>query len=157
MATDQKTKRPAKKNEHPHRKKMNEVKAAEIAARQIKALDLRIAGGSYRKIGEQLSISYNQAMLDVKAALDALQSDVLDKADRLRSVELHRLDVMTVHAMNVMTTKDMPSEIRLKAIDRLVKITGERAKLLGLYMPYKVEHSGAVDFTTFLQELEGED
>ena len=64
---------------------------AEVLARQLKALEYRIGGWSYRKIGEKLGISYEQVRRDVDGELKRLADENLDKADELRQLELERL------------------------------------------------------------------
>jgi hypothetical protein len=146
--------RPKKLNEHPQKKKKDEVEAAVISKRRQDALDLRIAGASYRAIADRLKVSPGTAMTDVKAALEELADKEGERAAELRGLELHRLDLLMVHGFAVLQSKGATDGMKLKAIDRLVRITGERAKMLGLYMPQRIEHSGAVDFTAFLRELE---
>lgn len=149
--------RPKKTAENPRKKKNDEVTAAALATRRIDALELRIAGASYRAIADRLKVSPATAMLDVKAALEELADKEGERAAELRGLELHRLDLLMVHGFAVLQSKGVTDTIKLKAIDRLVRITGERSKLLGLYMPQRIEHSGAVDFTAFLRELEADD
>src|SRR6266542_3648245 len=72
------------------------------AARRQQALDLRKAGASYRAIGAQLNISEAQAHRDVKAALARLAELELESADELRTMELDRLDALTLEASRIL-------------------------------------------------------
>src|SRR6266511_4597608 len=120
------------------------------AARRQQALDLRKAGSSYRAIGAQLNISEAQAHRDVKAALARLAEMELASADELRTMELLRLDKLMLEAARILAathpyvaggkvllnlTDDGP---KLQAIDRLLRISESRRKLLGLDAPPKV-------------------
>ncbi len=58
----------------------------------IQALELRAAGASFRQIGEALSVSKPRAFRIVRKALDELVEHCTDTAERVRQLELHRLD-----------------------------------------------------------------
>src|SRR5262245_26206534 len=73
------------------------------AARRQQALELRKAGASYRAIGAQLNISEAQAHRDIKAALARLAELELASADELRTMELARLDRLTIEAARVLS------------------------------------------------------
>lgn len=128
------------------------------AERRQQALELRKAGHSYRAIGAELGMSEAQAHRDVKAALTRLAQMELASADELRTMELTRLDTLAVEAMRVLLathplisggkvlsgfteegtaiglTDDGP---KLAAIERLIRISESRRKLLGLDAPAK--------------------
>jgi len=134
----------------------------EASERRLQALELRKAGQGYRAIGAQLGISEAQAHRDVKAALVRLAELELESADELRTMELARLDTLQVAAMRVLLsthplvsggkvlsrftsdgeaiglTDDGP---RLAAIDRLLRISESRRKLLGLDAPQAIDVS----------------
>lgn len=119
------------------------------AERRQKALDLRKAGNSYRAIGAQLNISEAQAHTDVQTALARLAALELASADELRTLELARLDTLAVEAARILSEthpyvsggKVLPNIAddgpRLQAIDRLLRISESRRKLLGLDAPAK--------------------
>lgn len=118
--------------------KKRDAQTIEIQQRRIKALELRRQGYSYRVIGATLGIEESQAHRDVMAALSKLAAVEKDKADELRQLELTRLDSL------YLTLEPMLKVKNLGAIDRALKIIEQRAKLLGLALPSKVEHSGSV-------------
>ncbi len=129
------------------------------ADRRVRALELRKAGASYRAIGRELDISEAQAHRDVKAALAKLAELEQASAEEYRTMELLRLDGLALAASRILTsphplvsggkvlsgftgkgmaiglTDDGP---KLAAIDRLLRISESRRKLLGLDAPAKV-------------------
>lgn len=120
------------------------AKQAEDAARlavQEQALELRIAGASFRAIAKQLGIGLRQAYELVSDGLAALKDDRDDAAERLRALEVERCDRMTL----ALGRKVVNGEER--AVRAAVAVMDRRAKLLGLDAPVKVEHSdgGLVD------------
>jgi hypothetical protein len=106
------------------------------AARRQKALDLRIAGASYRQIGQQLGVSHVTAYHDVDAALEELAALQRGKAEKLREIELDRCEKMTLGLWPKVRQGDE------KAVRALVSVMDRRAKLLGLDQPSRVEHAG---------------
>jgi len=129
-------------------KKTDETKIG-AAERRYQALELRKQGNSYRAIGAALGVSEAQSHTDVQRALRALAALEQASAEELRTMELERLDTLTVEAARVLSathplvsggkvlddlTDDGP---KLAAIDRLLRISESRRKLLGLDAPSK--------------------
>lgn len=136
-------------------KKTDQVRIA-AAERRGQALELRKAGQSFRAIGAALGVSEAQAHHDVRHALARLAELELASADELRALELARLDTLTEEAVRVLSathplvsggkvlsgftedgtaiglTDDGP---KLAAIDKLIRISESRRKLLGLDKP----------------------
>lgn len=117
------------------------------AVRRLRALELRLDGQSYRAIGAQLGVSGKTAWEDVQASLSELAALELANAAELRALELERLDTLTIEAARILRaphpyvaggkvlpdlTDDGP---KLQAIDRLLRISESRRKLLGLDAP----------------------
>jgi hypothetical protein len=100
-----------------------------MAARADQALDLRIAGATYRQIAAQLHCSAKTAYFDVQTALGALDAVIAKKAERVRDLEVARLDRLNV-ALAAGIKAGNPG-----AIFAAVKIMERRAKLLGLDAP----------------------
>jgi hypothetical protein len=119
----------ARKDAHPG--------ASEAATdRRQKAFELRKAGVGYRAIAAQLGVSQGQACKDVKRVLKALSELEQQEADSYRTMELQRLDGMLLA---------ISTQVRaghLGAIDRALKISESRRKLLGIDAPTRSEHSG---------------
>jgi hypothetical protein len=93
----------------------------------IQALELRAAGASFRQIGEALSVSKPRAFRIVRKALDELVEHCTDTAERVRQLELHRLDR---YRLALDSRKSDP-----RTVDTLIRITERVAKLHGLDAP----------------------
>src|SRR4029450_3132585 len=64
--------------------------------RAVKALDLRIDGATYRQIGAHLGVSECTAYHDVQDELGRLDAIGKEKPERLRELEIRRLDALTM-------------------------------------------------------------
>ena len=100
----------------------------------IQALELRAAGASFRQIGEALSVSKPRAFRIVRKALDELVLHCQDTAERVRQLELYRLDRMRL-ALD-------PKKGDPRVADTLIRISERVAKLHGLDAPQRIEASG---------------
>jgi len=133
---------------------LNATRHAQAVKLRQKCLDLRVAGMSCQQIADQLGIARITAARHVAKALDDLSKQTQDNAERLRRLELERLDKLQRAAERVLArnhvyvssgkvvvddgaklTDDGPV---LQAIDRLLRIGERRAKLLGLDAPTKI-------------------
>lgn len=97
-----------------------------------KALELRRAGASYRDIGRTMGVSVAIAHKYVTRGMKRLVARCEEKAEDVRSMELDRLDKLQL-AIWPQATKG-----HLQAVDRMLKIMDQRAKLLGTYAPTKI-------------------
>lgn len=100
-----------------------------IAQRRQLALELRKGGASYRQIGEQLGTTHATAFRDVMACLAELAEKRLEETQRLRALELARLDDLLL----ALHTKAKNGN--LGAVDRVLKVIELRARLTGLLTP----------------------
>jgi hypothetical protein len=100
----------------------------------ILALELRASGASFRQIGEALSVSKPRAFRIVRRALDELVEHCTDTAERVRQLELHRLDR---YRLALDSRKSDP-----RTVDTLIRISERVAKLHGLDAPQRIEASG---------------
>jgi len=107
------------------------------AERQQQALDLRIAGATYRQIGQQLGVSVKTAYNDVDAALEELAVLRRGKAEKLQEIELDRCEKLTIGLWPKVRQGDA------QAVRAVVAVMDRRAKLLGLDTPTKHEVGGA--------------
>ncbi len=116
------------------------------------ALSMRCDGASYAAIAKALGISDVQAQRRVKRELRRIPKD---EADECRAIELARLDDLTGRAVAVMASCD--PELQLKAIDRVLRISESRRRMLGLDAPTKVDAIGimgaAFDSATTADEV----
>lgn len=105
---------------------VNEVSAA---MKQRRALELRIAGHTFEEIASELGYTYPSG---AKKAVDtALFKTLKEPAERLRDLEVARMDVMLKSLWpDVLAGKARSVEVAIKVLER-------RAKLLGLDAPLK--------------------
>ena len=95
-----------------------------------KAIDLRSTGASYDGIGRGMGISKTRAYQLVLAGMVDLDKELKESADRLRTLELLRLDaIQCAHWPNAHIPRH---------VDVILKVMERRAKLLGLDAPTKV-------------------
>lgn len=108
---------------------------AEAKMRAAKALELRMEGKTFSVIAQEAGYNSPQAAHDaVKRALDAT---LREPADRLRALELERLDVLwQIQYLNAQAGD-------VQAMAACMKIMERRAKLLGLDAAVKAEVTGA--------------
>lgn len=112
--------------------KVTKAKLA-VRERQKSALELRLAGETFQSIADKLACSKHTAHRLVEAALEAT---IKEPAERVREMELHRLDGMFAGFW--------PQAQRGDAVAAAgcLKVMEHRAKLLGLYAPEPVRGSG---------------
>ncbi len=103
-------------------------------ARQLRALELRLAGVTYEQIAEQLGYAGRSGAF--KAVNTALKETLREPAEELRTLSAERLDRATLAIWRAVSAGD------LQAIDRLLRIEARRARLLGLDAPSRQELSG---------------
>jgi hypothetical protein len=129
------------------------------AERDAEAARLRSRGLTYRQIAAELGVDVANAHRAVKRALDAV---VAEPAADAVAFELERLDALYARALEVMEShhvtvsngrvvalndEPLPDDGPvLAAIDRLVRISESRRKLLGLDSPTKMAVSGGLTY-----------
>lgn len=91
-------------------------------------LRLRCAGLSLRAIGARVGLSHQGVSDRITAALAEL---VNPAAEEFRQLEAARLNDLTSRAYEVLDGAE-GDEVKLKAIDRLTRLSESRRKLLGL-------------------------
>jgi hypothetical protein len=121
--------------------------ALDTARRRAFVLELRKRGKSYRVIaeaakqqfGDELPRGWDEryAYKDVRRELDRLKEDTAEDALAVKQIELERLD-MVVSAL-----ADQVKRGHLGAIDRWIRASESRRKLLGVDAPQRQEHTGA--------------
>lgn len=135
----------------------------EIAERSARAIGLRKTGASYRAIAatiaREFGISYSEAQAhnDVTRELTRINEDLAHDADCLRTMELERLDTYLLTIARDIQKGDFG------AIDRALKISERRCKLLGLDAPVELRVRELVnahvesEFNLFFQAIEDDD
>lgn len=96
------------------------------------AVELRMAGLTYAKIGQQIGLSESQTYKTIQKALSESVERTQKDSDQIVEMELLRLDRISQTLWTNVVKGD------LKAIDRYIKVMQQRAKLLGLDAPLKV-------------------
>lgn len=99
------------------------------AARQREAFALRLAGKTYREIGELLDMSGPHAFRLVTAEIERTAAEAREEIDAMRALEMARLDAMQAAIWPAALAGD------LSALDRFLRISARRAALLGLDRP----------------------
>jgi hypothetical protein len=114
----------------------------ETAERERKALELRKAGASFDEIAKALDYADKSgAFYAIKRAL----SDIVPPAvDEMRTLEGERLDALLAAVWKQAMDGD------LKAVDRVLRIIDQRARLLGLNAPVQVGLNGEVVTYTYV-------
>lgn len=116
-----------------------------ITLRRAEAVKLRARGKGFQEIADTLQIGLATAHLDVRTAMTEIAKEAEENVLAERGTELSRLERALQVVEAVLTsapTADNGDELQLKALDRLMKIQDQRAKLLGLYSAEKREVSG---------------
>ncbi len=122
--------------------KKSSAKAIGIQQRRRQVLELRRNGASIRAIAETLGYSHQLIHKDLKVALQAAIQQNTQSAEQNRQLELERLD-----ALYLRVSKEVFNHVKtldIQAVNTLLKISEQRAKLLGLNAPeaqsIRVEH-----------------
>ncbi len=137
------------------------------AERRAEIVRLRDEGLTFREISAEIGLSlravwkhYQNAMRDIPAGIVEAHAEnaAVRKAEQLRRIDMQReavVEVMTAKHVTVSqgrVVRDDDGEPILDdapvlaAVDRLVKLDDEEAKLLGLYAEQKISHSGGVTY-----------
>lgn len=98
----------------------------DLAASDITAVELRIAGLSYRQIAQQMGVARSTAHEKVRRALARWGSETVEEYRRL---ELMRLDQATAAVWPQVVSRQPD----LRATRTFLQIVDRRARLLGLY------------------------
>ena len=123
------------------RKDANRAEKLTAAERRPRVLELKKAGASVRAIARALDVGATTVQRDLDLALGELAAEQRAGAERLRVLELARLDAMHSALWPRVRAGDTD------AIDRLLRIAERRSKLLGLDAPARV------DITAYVREL----
>lgn len=103
------------------------------ADKRVRAMDLRKRGVSFRNIGRALDISGKTAHQYVTDALRTLATELKQETAEHVTLELARYDDLLQAVMPAALAGD------LQAVDRAIKLSEARRKLLGLDEPTKID------------------
>lgn len=121
-----------------------EAKSQELTRQ---CLELRLAGANLEAIGRQVGLHKSNVSRRIKTALADIPAT---EADALRTIENERLDAMQVAIWGKVRKGD------LGAIDRAIRISERRSRLLGLDAPQRVDLGArAVDIESVAREIMG--
>src|SRR5579859_5376276 len=108
-----------------------ERKQAEARERMAEALRLRMAGATYQSIADALGYANRKGAH--KAIHAAIKDITSEPAREVRELELARLDTA------LLAIWDAVRGGNLLAIDRFIRLQHQRALLLGLYAPTRLD------------------
>ncbi len=157
--------------EHDRDRKGQFVQALGHAERDRDAVQLRSRGRTYQQISDELG--YGHSSNARRAVKKALEGIVIEGRDEVIKLQLDELDMMQRAVFEVLEAKHyVVSEGRivyrgdkellddspvLAAVDRLLKISDRRAKLLGLDAPKRIEvGDGTPDLDAAVRDLAAE-
>lgn len=145
-------------------------RSADTAARDAQATVLRGRGYSYQAVADALGMHDRSAAR--KAVERALAATVAEPCEELRRIELAKLDSMSVTAWAVLDAEHpvvsagrimvlngeplTDPEPVLAAIDRLLRISERRCRLLGLDSPIRVGGISMADLDAEIVRLDAE-
>lgn len=124
---------------------INKGAAESKAVNASRALDLRIQGLSYRRIGKVLGVSQTAAHRYVTEEIGKVVEECSDKADTLRQMEIERLDDALLRVVNSEAYKQGDA----KAVAAAVRVCESRRKLLGLDAPTRQDVTSGGDKVHF--------
>jgi hypothetical protein len=107
----------------------------QIVQRRAMVLDLRAQGYSFAHIAGKLGLASPQAAaIDVTRALESARDALAEQAGVFAVLEGVRLDGLEVAAQEILASAQAADddELALKAVDRCVRISERRSRLLGL-------------------------
>lgn len=109
---------------------------AQARARRIQALEMKLSGMTYEAIANEMGYTdRSQVRALVVRALEQVESRLVEEH---RNIEGGRLDRLNRVAWSILADTKLGPEVRLKAIDRALRISERRSKLEGLDAPVKV-------------------
>lgn len=125
---------------------LDDALRAELIAR---AWELRLTGMTERKIAVELNVSQSTVHNYLKTAQQERLEESTATANEYRIQEVERLDSLQNTLLNELLTsltEDDPKSVAVKTtiIDKCIKITQERSKLLGLYAPVEIKEQVSI-------------
>jgi hypothetical protein len=144
MPADPPTKTEPSSSEPPRGSK-GRISVRRIAQRERdnQALELRKAGYSLAQIAERLGYASKGACYD--QIMSVLDRHSRQAADDLRDIMVDRLDTLLRALMPLVIPAAPGQKPDFGAIDRILAIEAQRARLLGLNAPEKIDLSRIVD------------
>ena len=116
--------------------KTKRVNKVPINERRLSALKLRQKGMSYDRIAKQLGINIGSAYQDVMAALNEIDSERKEEADKLRVLEITRLDRLVEKLEAGLKKRTMQRVVGKGAKAVVVEYTEQEIDLTAFVMSY---------------------
>lgn len=110
--------------------------ALTIEKRRQVSLQLRLKGMAYERIGEQTGVTVGQAYKDVKAQLDMVNESALEDAQRLRVMELTRLDRLLEKLEEAVKVKKKSKVIGRGSKQRIIIVEDQEIDVAGFVYAY---------------------
>jgi hypothetical protein len=129
---------------------MASEKTEDAKIRQIKAIQLRVEGHTYRQIAETLETTEGAVVQLVRKALNQTHREMTDE---LRVLETTRLDEALKIAWDILKNPSTSPLVKLAAIDRVIKLQERRTKYFGLDSPSKHEHTHRTELDAEIERL----
>lgn len=132
--------------------------------REREVLRYRRAGHSLQDIAETMKLSREGVRKILVRALELLEEDNRHSAGQLKHLEIARIDAMQAAVWKrALGGPDVKPRAQDDAIDRVIRCSQERSKLLGLHAPVALELTGRdgealrveVDYLTELDDRFG--
>ena len=130
--------------------KPKRVLAIEKKERQQQILALRKNGATYAQIAAQLGKDVAQIYRECKEALADIRAKTNETGEELKTLEVMHLQDLRLKLMNDLQrgkNDDNRGKLNYAAVQALLRLTEQYAKLLGLNAPDKQEVTGSVGFT----------
>ena len=96
---------------------------------------MRAEGHSFKEIGEALGMTVSGVSRLLDRALDQIHAELKEGAHRHVADQLVKIDRAEEFAARVVFGSQEEAEVKLKAIDRLVRLWDRKSRLLGLDAP----------------------
>lgn len=110
-----------------------------VALRRKRALELRLKGKMLWEIADDLGVDVSAVSRMLTKTLEGIEEDNRESAERLRSIEMVRLEKIGEALYDRATLGELP------AVDRYLKVRERAAKLLGLDVDRGVEDRGGLN------------
>ena len=111
---------------------------------ESRSVEMRLEGRPYSAIGTELGVQPGVACRAVQRVLERTAKQTGETADKVRELELCRLDKAHSLIWERVMSADIDPPVVLKAIETMLKIMDRRAKFLGLDAIDRAE-TGALD------------
>jgi hypothetical protein len=114
--------------------------------RDRQAVELRLQGLTFAAIGAELGVSWQAAQQAVNRSLEVTRAEIAEKAERLRAMEIERLEKIT----EVLWPEVLKGNLR--AIDRVLRTRESYRRLTALDLEREPENNGPAIIITSVED-----